>query len=319
MADFNAGAFYPLMGLFVILPDRAAWIATEVVLFSAIAVGMYVFLRALALSTAACILGAATFAFAGPVLSQVNHVDMTEGFVAIPWMLLAVLHIVRDGRWRWSIVLGIAYATVILAGAPEAMLDEALLVVAYRRHVGRPERSALVACPLEGRRRHGACPVTGGHPVVARSRGHSHLAAGERRARGGRELSHTVQHPRPGPLPRRRVRAPRRGAVLQPVQPARGRHLPGRAAAHRLDHARASAVAEPAPAARPPHLVRGRALRPPPRPRLEHPVGAPVQQPAALRPPAPAEPQHDHRGHRRLCPVRRLDRPHGHAAGARAR
>ena len=131
MADFNAGAFYPLMGLFVILPDRAAWIATEVVLFSAIAVGMYVFLRALALSTAACILGAATFAFAGPVLSQVNHVDMTEGFVAIPWLLLSVLHIVRDGRWRWSIVFGIAYATVILAGAPEAMLDEALLVVAY--------------------------------------------------------------------------------------------------------------------------------------------------------------------------------------------
>ncbi|HXR67259.1 MAG TPA: hypothetical protein VN712_01350, partial [Dermatophilaceae bacterium] len=131
MADFNAGAFYPLMGFFVILPDRAAWIATEVVLFSVIAVGMYAFLRALKLSTVACLLGAATFAFAGPVLSQVNHVDMTEGFAAIPWMLLAVHHIVRDGRWRWTIVLGVAYATVILGGAPEAMLDEALLVLAY--------------------------------------------------------------------------------------------------------------------------------------------------------------------------------------------
>jgi hypothetical protein len=131
MADFNAGAFYPLMGLFVVLPDRAAWIATEAILFSAIAIGMYVFLRALRLTTVACLLGAATFAFAGPVLSQVNHVDMTEGYVAIPWMLLAVLHIVRDGRWRWSILLGIAFATVILAGAPEAMLDEAILVIAF--------------------------------------------------------------------------------------------------------------------------------------------------------------------------------------------
>jgi hypothetical protein len=131
MADFNAGAFYPLVGLFVLLPDRAAWIATEVIAFSAIAVGMYVFLRALKLSTGACVLAAATFAFAGPVLSQVNHVDMTEGFVAIPWMLLAVLHIVRDGRWRWTVLLGVAYATVILAGAPEAMLDEALLVIAF--------------------------------------------------------------------------------------------------------------------------------------------------------------------------------------------
>jgi hypothetical protein len=131
MAGFNAGAFYPLMGLFVVLPDRAAWVATEVVLFSAIGVGMYVFLRALKLSTVACLLGAATFTFAGPVLSQVNHVDMTEGYVAIPWMLLAVLHIVRDGRWRWSILLGIAYATVILGGAPEAMLDEAILVIVF--------------------------------------------------------------------------------------------------------------------------------------------------------------------------------------------
>ena len=131
MADFNAGAFYPLTWLFAVLPDRAAWIATEVTVYAAIGVGMYVFLRALTLSTVACLLGAATFAFAGPALSQVNHVDMTEGFVAIPWMLLAVLHIVRDGRWRWAILLGIAFASVILAGAPEAMLDEALLVVAF--------------------------------------------------------------------------------------------------------------------------------------------------------------------------------------------
>ena len=88
------------------------------ILFSAIGVGMYVFLRALALSTAACVLAAATFAFAGPVLSQVNHVDMTEGFVAIPWMLLAVLHIVRDGRWRWAILLGVAFASVSSPARP---------------------------------------------------------------------------------------------------------------------------------------------------------------------------------------------------------
>jgi len=131
LGGFNAGAFYPLVGLFVILPDRVAWIATEVILFSGIAIGMYVFLCALTLSTIACLLAAVTFSFSGVVLSQVNHVDMTEGFVAIPWMLLSVLHIVRDGRWRWSLLLGVGFALVILGGAPEAMLDEALLVIAY--------------------------------------------------------------------------------------------------------------------------------------------------------------------------------------------
>ena len=76
-------------------------------------------------------IAAATFAFSGVVFSQVNHVDMTEGFVALPWMLLATLHIVRDGRWRWSILLGAGLAVVILGGAPEAMLDLTLFVVAY--------------------------------------------------------------------------------------------------------------------------------------------------------------------------------------------
>jgi hypothetical protein len=131
LAGFNAGAFYPLVGFFVILPDRVAWIVTEVILFSLIGVGMYGFLRALALSTTACVLAAVTFTSAGVVLGQANHVDMTEGFASIPFLLLAVLHIGRDGRWRWSIVLGVAFALVILGGAPEAMLDEAILVIAY--------------------------------------------------------------------------------------------------------------------------------------------------------------------------------------------
>ncbi len=76
LAGFNAGALHPLVGFFPTLPDRVAWIATEVVLSFLIAVGMYLFLRALA---------AVTFSFSGVVLSQVNHVDMTEGFVSIPF------------------------------------------------------------------------------------------------------------------------------------------------------------------------------------------------------------------------------------------
>jgi hypothetical protein len=131
LTGFNAGAFYPLMGFFVIFPDRVAWIALEVVLFAGIGVGMYVFLRALALSTVACLLAAVTFTFSGTVFSQINHVDMTEGLVAVPWMLLAVLYIIRDGRWRWSVLLGVGFALVILGGAPEAMLDTAILVVLF--------------------------------------------------------------------------------------------------------------------------------------------------------------------------------------------
>jgi hypothetical protein len=131
LAGFNAGAFYPLVGFFVVLPDRAAWIATEATLFSLIAVGMYAYLRVLKLSVAACFLAACTFTFAGTVFSQINHLDMTEGFAALPWMLLALHRIVHDGRWRWTLLLAVAFATMVLGGAPEAMLDVTLLLVAY--------------------------------------------------------------------------------------------------------------------------------------------------------------------------------------------
>jgi hypothetical protein len=140
LAGFNAGSFYLLTALFVVFPDRVAWITTEVVLFSAIAVGMYAFLRALALSTVAAVFGAATFAFSGVVLSQVNHLDMTEGFASLPFMLLAILFIVRDGRWRWAVLFGVAYAFVILGGAPEAMLDEGLLLIVYAAMVAGRDR-----------------------------------------------------------------------------------------------------------------------------------------------------------------------------------
>ena len=42
-----------------------------------------------------------------------------------------MLHIVRDGRWRWSVLLGVGFALVIFGGAPEAMLDEVLLIAVY--------------------------------------------------------------------------------------------------------------------------------------------------------------------------------------------
>ena len=211
LAGFNAGAFYPLVGLFVILPDRVAWIATEVILFSLIAVGMYLFLRALALSTAACVLAAATFSFSGVVLSQVNHVDMTEGFVSIPFMLLAVLHIVRDGRWRWSVLLGVGFALVDFRGAPEAMLDEAILVDRLRRPVGRVRSGPLVAGadPVRGRRRVG--PVAVGRAVAAGHRRHLQLAAlrpGQRVRRFG-ELPARGRPAVAGALPLRGLRPPR--------------------------------------------------------------------------------------------------------------
>ena len=177
LTGFNAGAFYPLVGFFVIFPDRVRWIATEVVLFAGLRrrhVRLHEGPDALHRRVPA---GRSTFTFSGTVFNQVNHLDMTEGFVAIPWMLLAVLHILREGKWRWSVVLGAGFAMVILGGAPEAMLDLAILVVLYAAFTAGLDRARWWRLLTRGGAAARAGPLLGGDPMAPRARDHRQLAA----------------------------------------------------------------------------------------------------------------------------------------------
>jgi hypothetical protein len=132
MAGLNAGAFYPTTFLFAVMPPTGAWVLTQIVASASVSVGTYVFLRETGIGRMPSFLGAVSFAFAGAVAAQgAVHMDMAEGFASLPWMLLAVRHVVEDGRWRWSLLLGVAVACLILAGAPEAILDVSILSVTY--------------------------------------------------------------------------------------------------------------------------------------------------------------------------------------------
>ena len=132
MAGLNAGAFYPATLLFAVLSGSQAWVAGEILIFSSIGVGTYLLLRAGGTTPLASFLGAASFAFAGAVADQTAvHLDMGEGFVALPWALLAIRHIGSDGRWRWAVLLGVSTAVLMLAGSPEAIVDVVALSLAY--------------------------------------------------------------------------------------------------------------------------------------------------------------------------------------------
>ena len=132
MAGLNAGAFYPTTFLFAVLPATGAWVITQILAVSSVSVGTYVFLLETGTRRLPAFLGAASFAFAGAVAAQGSvHMDMAEGLASLPWMLLAVRRILEDGRWRWSLLLGAAVACLLLAGAPEAILDVSILCLAY--------------------------------------------------------------------------------------------------------------------------------------------------------------------------------------------
>lgn len=140
LAGLNAGAFYPATLLYAVMGSHAAWVIGQVLVFSSIGVGTFLLFRSCGVSVGAAFLGAFSFTFAGAVLSQTSvHVDMGDGFASLPWALLAVRRLGDDGRWRWAILFGVAFALTILAGSPESLLDTAALCAAFavlRRSAG---------------------------------------------------------------------------------------------------------------------------------------------------------------------------------------
>jgi len=132
LAGLNAGAFYPTTFLFAVVSPHVAWVIGEIFIFSSIGVGTCLLLSDSGTSPIASFLGAAVFAFGGAFLTQASvHTDMAEGLASLAWVLLAVRRIGVDGRWRWCVLLGVAFALTIVAGSPEAMLDTAMLALAY--------------------------------------------------------------------------------------------------------------------------------------------------------------------------------------------
>lgn len=132
LAGLNAGAFYPMTLLFAVVSSHVAWVIGQIFVFSSVGVGTFLLFRSGGTSAFTAFLGAFSFTFAGAVASQTAvHIDMGEGLASLPWALLAVRRIGDDGRWRWAVLLGIAFALSILAGSPEAILDTAALCVAF--------------------------------------------------------------------------------------------------------------------------------------------------------------------------------------------
>lgn len=132
LAGLNAGTFYPATLLFAVMPFHAAWVIGQVLVYSSVGVGTFLLFRSCGLSVRAAFLGAFSFTFAGAVISQTSvHIDMGDGFASLPWALLAVRKLGEDARWRWAILFAAAFALIILAGSPEALLDTAALCATF--------------------------------------------------------------------------------------------------------------------------------------------------------------------------------------------
>ncbi len=153
LGGWNAGAMYPFTFLFAVLPATAAWVLNEMLVYWVAALGLYLFLRASGLRPVAGLLGAASFAFAGSMASQMVHFGVVAGMSWVPLMLVALLELSRrptaNVRIGWIAVLGVSGGMCVLAGEPRA-IDEAVIIamlyVAWRTiRIGRAAIGFLVS------------------------------------------------------------------------------------------------------------------------------------------------------------------------------
>jgi hypothetical protein len=135
LAGWNAGAAYPFTFLFAVLPPVAAWTLNMILTWMIAGLGMFAFLRACRLATAAGLLGALSFAFAGAMSAQVAHFGLVAGMSWVPLQLLCVLRLSAPrstlSRLAWAGALACTFGLTILAGEPRAIDDAGVIVLLY--------------------------------------------------------------------------------------------------------------------------------------------------------------------------------------------
>lgn len=134
LAGFNAGVFLPTSWLYVILPPAIAWGTVQGLPYFLALLGFYLLMREMGITDFTARVTALLFGFAGVMIGQGVHLDMITGISLAPWMLLCASRIIEPGphsRFRYAIYLAILYSMIVLAGAPEAMLDEVIMLVVY--------------------------------------------------------------------------------------------------------------------------------------------------------------------------------------------
>ena len=143
LAGFNAGAAYPATWLMALLDIFTAWALTLALLYDVALLGMYLFLRRQGISSHAATFGAAVFAFAGYLTGQMVHIDLIEGAIWLPWMLLAVQGLTeRPGAGPpgqptarplrlWAGLLALSVGLSVLSGGVEAFIDSLIVATLY--------------------------------------------------------------------------------------------------------------------------------------------------------------------------------------------
>jgi hypothetical protein len=142
LGGLNAGALYPLTGIFAFVAPIAAWVINCIAVYVIAATGMFGLLRAHEVATKSAFAAAMTYAFSGAMMGQIVHLGVVQGFAFIPWTVLILLSLSRrlslesrQTSWirlarialPWLCGYALLWGLTFLTGEPRAIADMELL------------------------------------------------------------------------------------------------------------------------------------------------------------------------------------------------
>lgn len=152
-AEGQIGALYPLhLFLYGLLPIDVATNYDILIHLAWVAVGMYLFARAIKLQPASAFLAAMSFGAGGFFYTRLQHMSVLAGASWLPWLMWAwekhEQETDRRKRRRWFALLALFSGIQLLAGHPQFALLSALLlsmyaVVRWKRNENSPPKHNL--------------------------------------------------------------------------------------------------------------------------------------------------------------------------------
>ncbi|GAB4275874.1 MAG: hypothetical protein Kow0080_25710 [Candidatus Promineifilaceae bacterium] len=130
--------FYPPTWLAILLPVRFGLTAINIFHIWLAGIGMYLFLQKQDAPPFAAALGGLTFAFSGFTAARVfaGHLGLLGVHAWLPWLLLASVWAVENGRFRHAVMAGIPLAMAVLAGHTTSLIYIGLAWLAYLIFLG---------------------------------------------------------------------------------------------------------------------------------------------------------------------------------------
>ncbi len=154
LGGMNAGSFFPLTFLFVMLPPIGAWVLNMTAVYWVAGLGTYWLLHEYGIRPLAGFLGAAVYAYSGVMIGQMVHLGIIQGMALMPVIVLAILKIswavfgvgpatrsestmggldtanacpvgsgVPASSWPWVVGLAVLVGLVMLTGEPRSIAE----------------------------------------------------------------------------------------------------------------------------------------------------------------------------------------------------